>query len=275
MPQQPTFRRKKLGHRVRRLREQAGMSIDEAARALEKQRGALYRIEAGETRLDVHLARSMMDIYDVYDPDLLDKVREALAPGWWIKLGLRDMGYIDMETDAKAVREVALNHIPGLLQTAPYTKAVLEADLLKRAKPELVKQISARQIRQERLTAEANPLHLTALVDEAALRNLIGGVEVMRGQLDSLIMMSELNTVTLRVLPRSLGAHAGQTAAFTMLEFDEYPSMLHVSYPTGAVHVEEPEELHRARLVFDHLLERALGPEDSVTLIEQIIAEHG
>ncbi|MBP2339008.1 transcriptional regulator with XRE-family HTH domain [Saccharothrix coeruleofusca] len=275
MPQQPTFRRKKLGHRVRRLREQAGMSIDEAARALEKQRGALYRIEAGETRLDVHLARSMMDIYDVYDPGLLDHVREALEPAWWRSYDLDDVGYVDMETEAGRVRELALINLPGLLQSEGYARAILQTSFLKRSEEELCTQIEVRQIRQRRLTAEQKPLRLTAVVDEIALHQVIDSPGVMVEQLNHLIMMSELSTVSLRIIPRVLGPHPGQGAAYTLLEFEEYPPMLYVENPVGSTHWEEPEKVSRATLLFDHLLDLALTPEDSVALIERIIPEHG
>jgi len=251
------------------------MSIEEATVALDKKRTSLYRIEAGESMIDVHLARSMMDLYDVYVPTLLDDVRDAQKPGWWVNFGLRAMGYVDVETEASVIRELALIHIPGLVQTEPYMRAVFEADALRRSKSDLLNQIQVRSIRQNRLTSEELPLELIALVEEGALRQMIGGPDVMRDQLDHLIIMAELATVTLRVLPRSLGAHAGQTGAYTLLDFPdpEDQPMLYVSYPTGSVHIEDAEEVGRARLLFDHLLGRALGPEDSVSLIERILAE--
>jgi hypothetical protein len=257
------------------MREAAGMSIEDAAAALDKHHNSLYRLEAGETRLDVHLARSMMDIYDHYDPGLLDQVREALRPGWWTAFGLRDMGYVDVESAASVVWELALIHLPGLLQTESYARAVLETGWLKRTKPELANQIQVRLIRQQRLTSEDDPLRLVALVDENALRQQIGGAEVMRDQLEHLVMLAELETVTLCVLPRSLGAHAGQVSAFTLLDFPdaEDPSLLYVAYATGALHIEDPEQVRRARLLTDQLLGRALSTADSVALVERILVE--
>ncbi|WP_461121391.1 helix-turn-helix domain-containing protein [Saccharothrix stipae] len=274
-PARPPFRRRKLARRIRRMREAAGMTIEDAAAALDKHRNSLYRLEAGETRLDVHLARSMMDVYDHYDPDLIDQVREALRPGWWTAFGLRDMGYVDVETAACAVSDLALVRIPGLLQTEPYARAVLEASSLKRTKPELATQVKVRMIRQRRLTSDEAPLRLTALVDEVALRQRIGGEEVMRDQLNHLSMVAELDTVVLRVLPTALGAHAGQRGAYTLLDFPEPEDapLLYVSYATGALHIEDRDEVGRAKLLFNHLLGQALGPEDSIALIERILAE--
>ncbi|MFJ6671925.1 helix-turn-helix transcriptional regulator [Actinosynnema sp. NPDC091369] len=275
-PPRPTFRRRKLARRLRRMREAAGMTIEDAAVALDKHRNSLYRLEAGETRVDVHLARSMMDVYDHYDPNLIDDVRDALKPQWWMKFGMRAMGYVDLETEARETRELALVYIPGLLQTEPYMRAIFEADALRRTRAELKAQVQIRTIRQRRLIEEEDPLHLLALIDEGAFHQAIGGPEVMRDQLEHLVIMAELNTVTVRVLPRSIGAHGGQNGSFTLLDFPdpEDRTILYVEYPTGSIQVEEPTEVRRAKLLFDHLLDRALSPEDSASLIEQIIAEH-
>lgn len=251
------------------------MSIDEAALALDKKRTSMYRIEAGESRVDVHLARSMMDVYDVYMPTLLDDVRYAQQPGWWTTFGLKELGYVDVETEGSVVREFALVRLPGLLQTENYMRAVFDASSLNRTKSELTTQIKVRMIRQQRLVDEDRPLSLVALVDEIALRQDIGGAEVMRDQLGHLVMAAELPTVSLRVLSTSVGAHTGHAGAFTMVEFSdpEDHSMLYVEYATGAIHIEDEAEVSRARLLHDHLLGQALGSEESVALIERILAE--
>jgi len=254
------------------MREQADMSLDKACVLLDKTRSSLQRLEAGETRLDVHLVRSMMDVYDQFVPDLIDRTRDALKPGWWVSYGIKDMGYVDVETEAAVVRELTLLHLPGLLQTENYMRALFEVHQLKRSKTELANQIAVRKIRQERLTAEKNPLQLVALVDEAALRQTLGGPKVMREQLEHLISMSQLPTVTLQVLPTDMGGHGGISGSFIVLEFPDPTDfdLLYVSYPTGSTHIEEIDEVSRARLLFDHLSSRALSPTDSLAVIERV-----
>jgi DNA-binding XRE family transcriptional regulator len=271
----PPFRRRKLGRRLRQMREQAGMSIDEAALALDKKRTSMYRIEAGESRVDVHLARSMMDVYDVYLPRLLDDVRYALEPGWWVKYGLTGLGYADLESEAAVVRETTLSYVPGLLQTPAYMQAVFEADQLRRTKSELATQVEIRKLRQRRLTDDERPLNLIGLIDESALSRLRCNPELKTEQLEHLVIMSELPTVTLRVLPEDLGMHGGLTGAFTLLEFPdaEDPDMLYIEYPTGSTHFEEESDVSRAKVLFEGLLAKAVSQGDSVALIERMLAE--
>ncbi|MFD9735594.1 helix-turn-helix transcriptional regulator [Umezawaea sp. NPDC059074] len=271
----PPFRRRKLGRRLRQMREQAGMTIDEAALALDKKRTSMYRIEAGESQVDVHLARSMMDVYDVYLPRLLDDVRYALEPGWWVKYGYTVLGYVDLESEASVVREMSLSYVPGLLQTPAYMQAVFEASQLRRTRSEIANQVEIRKIRQLRLTDEQRPLNLIGLIDESALRRLDRHPELKVEQLESLVIMSDLSTVTLRVLSEDVGIHGGLTGAFTLLEFpdQEDPDMLYIEYPIGASHFEDASDVARARLVFEHVVAQAMSHSESVALIEGMLTE--
>ncbi len=250
------------------------MSIDEAALALDKKRTSMYRIEAGESRVDVHLARSMMDVYDVYVPRLLDDVRYALEPGWWVKYGHNGLGYADLETEAAVVREMSLSYVPGLLQTPAYMQAVFEASQLRRTKSVLANQVEIRKRRQRRLTDEERPLKLIALIDESALRRMERHSELKAEQLEHLVIMSDLPSVTLRVLSGEVGIHGGLTGAFTLLEFPdpEDQDMLYIEYPTGASHFEDESDVAQARLVFEHVSAKAMSHEKSVALIERMLA---
>lgn len=269
------FLRRRLGRRLRALREEAGLTIEQAAPLLDKTRSALGRIEKGVTRADVHFVRSCMDLYDQYVDDLLAETREALKPQWFRSFGVEDRGYVDVETYAALVKEFQALTLPGLLQTESYIRALLERDQLRRTRAELKNQISVRLIRQQRLVNEENPLALVAVVDEAALRREVGSVETMREQLRHMVEVAAWDTVSLQVLPLREGAHSGMDGAFTLLSFPEPEDseLLYVEYATGALHIEDAGEVREARLVFDQLRTEALSPVDSVALIEQIITE--
>lgn len=273
--QKPPFLRRRLGNRLRAMRESAGLSMEEAAARLDKSRSSLFRIEIGESRADVHLVRSMMDLYDCADYDLIEQAREARQPRWYHQYPSVAMGYVDVETEAVAVREFCGLNLPGLLQTEPYVRALFACDSLPRTTKELKDDVTVRLIRKRRLMDEDNPLELAAIVDEAALRRRVGGGEVMRSQLEQLVEAANLPTVTLQVLPLRNGAHSSMDSGFTLLTFPEdyNPEMLYVSYATGALHIEDEAEIQAARLMFDRLRTEALSPNDSTTLIGQLRAE--
>ena len=256
------------------MRESAGLNLDQAAAKLDKKRSALHRIETGVTKADVHFVRSAMDVYDEYDPDLLDRAREAAKPPWFRAYGIWHMGYVDVETFAVAVKEFPGLNLPGLLQTEDYIRAMLGQGGLRTAE-QIANDVRVRLIRQDRLSSEENPLELVAIVDEAALRRDVGGPEVMRAQLRHLTLVTELPTVDLQVLPLGAGAHSSMNGAFIVLSFPQPqdPELLYIEYPTGALHIEDEKEVAEAKLKFEILRSEALSPADSLVLIERILGE--
>lgn len=267
------FLRRRLGRRLREIREGANLTLAEASKRLDKTRSALQRIETGFTKADVHFIRSAMDIYDHYDETLIDEAREAAKPPWFRAYGIKDMGYVDVETHAQSVKEFSGLMLPGLLHTEAYIRALFEHSRRRRSAEELHNDIEVRLIRQERLTSEHDPLDLAVIIDESALRRDVGGPDVMQEQLRHLVEMTELSSVSIQVLP--LKMHSALDGGFTLLSFvdrDE-ADLLYVEYATGALHIEEDHEVRACRLKFDRLGVEALSPDDSVALIERISQE--
>lgn len=256
------------------MRDRAGITLEEAARKLEVTKSALNRMECAETKIDIHLAKSMMDVYDIRDDEFLELAREATKPGWWRAFGIRDTGYVGMETEAAWAFDLSILNLPGLLQTEAYTRRLFEASNIKWTRREVENQIAARLIRQKRLRNGDNPLHLVALIDESALRRPMCELSIRNAQLRHLIEAADWPTVELRVLShQEMGMHQGLMGAYTVLEFEdpEDPSVLYVEYPTGAFHVENPDEVAASRLLIENLRSAALSPEKSVALIERLI----
>lgn len=266
----PTFRKRRLGRRLRLLRQSAGLTLDEAAPKLDKTRSSLHRVETGETRADVHLIRSMMDLYDCFEDDLLDMSRLAAKNGWWRQYGIEDMGYVDAETEATDVLEFSGLNVPGLLQTEAYTRAQLSAGA-PRSPQRLENDVQVRLIRQQRLTEEQHPLRLSAIVDEAALHREVGGPAVMAEQARHLASAAELPTVTLQLLPFTAGAHDAMVGSFIVLEFEQpEPDLLYISHVVGGMHLDNSERVREAKMVFDRLHTQALSRSDSVKRLERL-----
>jgi transcriptional regulator with XRE-family HTH domain len=271
-------RRLQLGRILRELREQAGLSLEVAAPALDWSSSKLSRIENGRQGVDVHGVRTMMDVYGVGGPqwdELLDLTRSTAKKGWWRAFGLDDKGYVPLEAEATLVREATASYVPGLLQTEAYARAVFAVAIHPRTEAELDKLAAVRRVRKERLTSAEDPLELVAVIDEVVLRRPVGGPAVMRAQLAHLVEAAALDRVTLQVLPMVLGAHPGLPAPFTLLTFGgiDFGDMVYVEHPVGAVHISKEDEVAVARLKFDRLRSLALDPDESVALIRRVAAE--
>jgi transcriptional regulator with XRE-family HTH domain len=264
------FLRRRLGRRLREIREAANLTLTEASKRLDKTRSALQRIETGVTKADVHFCRSAMDVYDCYDETLIEQAREAGKPPWFRQYGIEDMGYVDVETYAQSVKEFSGLMLPGLLHTEAYIRALFDHSRRRRSAEQLHNDIEVRLIRQERLTSDQDPLELAVIVDESALRREVGGPDVMQEQLQHLVEMAGLPSVTIQVLP--LKTHSALDGGFTLLSFHDRdePDLLYVEYATGALHIEEDPEVRACRLKFDRLGVEALSPGDSVSLIKRI-----
>jgi len=272
----PTVRRRRLGIELRRLRETAGLMIEDVATHLECSSSKVSRIETGKAVPRVRDVRDMLKLYDVTDTQadlLLTIVREAQQKGWWTDyedvLPAAFETYVGLEAEASSLRTFQ-HHVHGLLQTEDYARAMLRGGHLSDAQG-VERLVSLRMRRQDMLT-KPTPIELWAVIDEAALHRLMGGAEVMLGQLAHLVEVADLPNVTLQVLPFAKGAHAGVIGAFTVIEFPDPTDndVVYVDSPAGSIYLEKDKDLRRYTLVFDHLRAAALPPDESISFIDDV-----
>lgn len=273
----PTVRRRRLGIELRRLRETAGLMIEDVATHLECSSSKVSRIETGKAVPRVRDVRDMLELYDVTDTQsdlLLTIVREAQQKGWWTDyedvLPAAFETYVGLEADAASLRTFQ-HHVHGLLQTEEYARAMLRGAHLSDSEG-VERLVALRMRRQEMLSKPTNPIELWAVIDEAALHRRMGGTGVMRGQLHHLVEMAEQPNVTLQVLPFAKGAHAGVIGAFTLIEFPDPTDndVVYVDSPAGNIYLEKDKDLRRYTLVFDHLRAAALPPDESIPFIDAV-----
>jgi transcriptional regulator with XRE-family HTH domain len=272
----PTVRRRRLGIELRRLRETAGLMIEDVATHLECSSSKVSRIETGKAVPRVRDVRDMLELYDVTETQadlLLTIVREAQQKGWWTDyedvLPAAFETYVGLEAEASSLRTFQ-HHVHGLLQTEDYARAMLRGAHL--SDSDGVERLVALRMRRQDMLTKPTPIELWAVIDEAALHRLMGGREVMRGQLAHLVEIAELPNVTLQVLPFTKGAHAGVIGAFTLIEFPDPTDndVVYVDSPAGSIYLEKDKDLRRYTLVFDHLRAAALPPDESVPFIENV-----
>ena len=276
--QNPTLRGRRLALELLHRRESTGMTREEVARQLEWSTSTLFRIETGRSRPQPGNVRVLLELYGVTGPErdgLIQLARDARQPGWWHSF--RDVlpnpyeVYIGLEAGAASIRNFEPIVIPGLLQTPDYAGALNRNGPLELDRDEIERRVEVRMARQKILTRDGRP-RLWTVVDEAAIHRVVGGPEVMRGQLRHLVESAEHGKTTLQVVPYSAGAHAGTTGPFVVLNFPEPtdPAVVYVETLAGDIYLEERSDVNRYTLAFDRLLAAALHPDESVRLIEQV-----
>ena len=280
----PTVRGRRLRYELRRLREQRSLTIEQVA---ERSHGdwtasAISRWETGDRRIRPADLRALLDIYDVGGDQrevLLTLAREARQRGWWQSYSSDAVPewfqvYLGLEAGAAAIHEYAAELVPGLFQTADYYRAFLRTAPAAGDDEAIERKIAVRAARQERLTADDAP-ECWAVLNEAAVRRVVGGTKVMRAQLDHIAALANRPHITVQVLPFRAGAHPAMDGSFIILGFPEAadPDVVYLESQTGSLYLEKQPEVERYQAMFNHLVAKALGPEESVSLIAQVAAE--
>ena len=273
----PTVRRRRLAAELRRLREERGHTIEHVARELEMHPTTLSRIETGRRGILPRDLKPLLEVYGIVGDqkeNLLILARQARQRGWWQTYGdLLPSEYstlIGLEAEAGEIRTYQHQVVPGLLQTEDYARAVIRAFRRTDTDEEIEQRVRVRLERQARLSTDP-ALNLWVVLDEAVLRRTVSGPEVMRRQLQHLVEMARRPSVTLQVLPFAAGEHAAMTSPFVILRFPEPldPDVVYLENHTGGLYVEEPPDVTRYTLVFDHLGAAALPPRESTAFIAQ------
>jgi transcriptional regulator with XRE-family HTH domain len=280
MPGNPhtSVRSRTVAAELRRLRERRGLSCAEVARTLGVSASKISRIETGNSGMQVKDVAALLDFYQVPDPkreELLELLRRGNQKGWWERqAGLPHLWrtLIDFENKATRIHNYEYAIVPGLLQTAEYTAAMIRATDLTLSDAELDNLVASRMARQTLLTRASAPRFL-ATVHEMALRMPAGGPGVMRRQVQHLLTMAERPNVEMRVVPMGAGAHVGLRGPFVMLEFVEEPTLVFVENQNMGLFLEDEADILAYRLALTNILRVALASDATADLIASIAAD--
>ncbi|TGA95925.1 helix-turn-helix transcriptional regulator [Streptomyces sp. MZ04] len=286
----PSERQRRLGAELRKLRDRAGLSGDQAAVILDADRARISNIEAG--RIDVSRNRlyKLLREYGCPDGPYFDglmAMAQERGTGWWDEfrgqIGPRARDLAELESRCSAIRIHEPLFIPGMFQTEDYARAVVT--VAEQDQERVGGYVQFRLARQRILSgAKATPYH--AIVHEAALRVHTGGTGVMRKQLLRLIEMARLPNVTLQIFPFERGAYAAFSRPFVLFgggtqELDS----VYLEHPLKSVFLGDGEANDQYGKMFERLSELALAPvdpeaapesheqRDSLSLIQHIMYE--
>jgi transcriptional regulator with XRE-family HTH domain len=275
----PTVQRLVLGGHLRRLREEAGMTTERAALSIRGSPSKISRMEHGRVGFKERDIADLLTLYGVGPGDereaLLKLAREANTTGWW--QAYADIlphwvePFFGLEAAASFIREYELQFVPGLLQTEDYARAVVRLGNVV-TEEEVVRRAKARIARQEILHRD-NPPKLWAVLDEGALRRVIGGQEVMRAQLRYLIEMCDHPAVTLQILPFSAGSHRAMGGPFTILRHTEpdLRDVVFIEQLTSALYPDKPIEVDAYLEVIEEVCLQAEPSAETPAILRAVL----
>ncbi|WFE41700.1 helix-turn-helix transcriptional regulator [Micromonospora sp. WMMD998] len=271
----PTVRRRRLAAALRRLREQTGMTADQAAKEVGISKSALSRIENAQVSVMPPVARGLLDLYGVEGDEidaLVQVARDARKRGWWQAYDdvLPDWFevYVGLEAEASEIRAFQPQLIPGLLQTADYARAVVRAEHPDSPDNEIERRVELRMRRQ----SNESPPNLWVVLDEAVLRRPVGGAATFKAQLHRLAEEADRPGNTVQILTFAAGEYGSMGSAFSLLAFPEPadPGVVYVETRAGSLYL-EGQQVREYTRVFEHLVATAAGARRSRDLIREAI----
>ncbi|HMD91319.1 MAG TPA: helix-turn-helix transcriptional regulator [Trebonia sp.] len=278
----PTVLRILLGAQLRRLREGAGITREDAGYHIRASGSKISRMELGRVSFKERDVTDLLEFYGVTDPaqieSLVQLTREANAQPWWQKY--QDVVpdwfavYVGLEEAAQLIRVYEMQFVPGLLQTEEYARAVVLQGAPGLEPEEVDRRVALRMGRQK-LFGKDNPPRLWAIVDEAALRRPMGGPNVLAAQIERLMDAVGEPNITLQVMPFRYGGHAAEGGAFTIMRFPEadLPDMVYMEYLTGALYLDKPDEVERYAAVMERLSVAGTSPDRTREILAGMLKE--
>jgi len=273
----PTVRQRELGTRLREIRNDRGMTVEDVAEKLLCSATKISRLETGARRPSLRDVRDLCQLYDVGEStsaDLMRLARQAREQGWWAQYEDLNLDpYIGLEQEAVSITSYTMFYFPALLQTEEYAGTIIKA-MAPRIDPAIHQQrVEARLRRQQLLISDGRPRY-RVLLDEAVLHHRLRDPAVMIGQLENTLKLIQDGRALVQIIPFDYGVRAGQDSNFVLVEFEEDSNLSPVVFVealTGIQYLERRTDIMRYREAIDYLRDSALSPRDSSARISEAI----
>ncbi|HUA31542.1 MAG TPA: helix-turn-helix transcriptional regulator [Streptosporangiaceae bacterium] len=278
----PTVLRRLLGAQLRRLREERGITLEDAGEVIRASGSKMSRLETGRVGFKDRDIADLLTFYEITDDEqrtaLRDLARSASAHGWWHDycdvLPYWFEAYVGLEEAATSIRAYEIQFVPGLLQTEDYARAVTLLGHHGAPASEIEQRVGLRMARQA-LLAGPSPTHLWAVLDEAVLRRPAGRPGVMRRQLQYLLEAAERPNVTIQIIPFAAGLHAAAGGQFSILRFAErdLPDIVYLEQLVSSLYLDKRETVDNYMAVMDRLCLEASPSSATAKTINAILRD--
>jgi transcriptional regulator with XRE-family HTH domain len=277
----PVVVRRRLGSELRRLRDRAGLSLEQVAAELEVSPSKISRLENGQSPAKLWDVRNLLTLYGVEDEAYRRRaerwVTEGKSEGWWhpysdaVESDLDH--YISLESEAAEIRAFCAPFLHGLLQTRGYAHALTGALLPELDDATVEGLVDVRMRRQDIFLRRESPAAVRVIIDESVLARKIGDDDVMRDQLTRLAGLGDW--VDIRVRRMTAPPHVALQGSFTIFfprESDIDPTVVNLESSFRDAYFEDKVAVNQFMRSFEDLARTALSPEESVALLRRLIA---
>ncbi|MFD6608869.1 DUF5753 domain-containing protein [Micromonospora chalcea] len=277
----PTIQRRRLGLALKRARENAGRTQDEAAAVIDAAASKISRIELGQSGIKLTDLSLLLDLYGVTGEEaepLRELARAGRQRGRWstYRNAVPDWfrQYLDLEGDASEIRWYQPEVVPGILQIEPYIRAMNATAHPRPDAEDLDRTVAIRLERQAILRQDGGP-ELSFILSESALRRNIGDADTMSAQLRHLVEVGNQPNVSLQVFPFDAQTYETTSFNFIILRFgdDAGSDVIYVETFTDADYLDRPDAVRAYTRLWDRLRAAALGPVESRKLIQRLADE--
>ena len=290
----PSEARRRLVTELRLLREGAGLTLIEAATAMDSSAATISRIESLQKKGRLRLVdvRALLQIYReriparISDDDIARLERylaESRKVQWFESFKDVTTGemtpaniitIVEYEVDAREIRNYEPDLVPGLLQTYDYALAVGKRFFPRRPLADHQRFAEFRMQRQVAVQERSESRQFSFVVNEAAMHRMPGDSVVQRQQLISLLghVRGEGDRITVRIVPLKTvtpAAVGGPFLYFSMPEDGD--DILYLESRSGGTYLTSAPELARYVNYFNQLCDVALPQADAVSLLEHAI----
>jgi transcriptional regulator with XRE-family HTH domain len=281
--QRPLVRRR-LRNELRIQREDAGLSQDQVAKAMEWSLSKVIRLEAGQVGISTNDMKALLGLYQVADAGrvtfMVELARAARKQSaWWS--AYRDsytseqLDFIGYENEAAQIECFEPIIVPGLLQTEEYMRALFEDAVAQHLDPKVVdRQVDLRLKRQEHVLGRDDPPEYVAILDESVVRRKVGGADIMADQLRSIVEVARMPNVTVQLTPLDGAVHPGLSGgSFVLLTFSDPNDqpVLEMDGPLAdTVLRDDSRLLNTYQTAFERIRAAALAPTESLEMITKI-----
>ena len=276
----PVARQRELGTRLRALRTERGMTVEEVAAELLCSTTKISRLETAARRPSLRDVRDLCVLYQLdgqMSQELMSLAREARESGWWTEypdLGLDPL--IGLEQEATSITCYSMYYMPGLLQTEEYAELIIRT-VAPKMDPHVVRQRTKARMRRQEVLGDNGPLY-SVLLDEMVFRRGVGNPSLMAAQVGKILQMVRNDRMTVQVIPFKAGAYAAADSYFVLLEFDDESNLWPVVYIEGLTdnqYLQRGSDIARYRETVEYLRDRALDPDGSIEFMENVQKEYG